>query len=1620
MKTLFYILFIVLGLTFLVQPSQAANYYFSTELGNDSRSFMEAQDPKTPWKSIQKLNEIFNTLKPGDQVLFRRGEKFFGSININQSGSVGSPIVIGAYGEGEKPIITSMVQITDWEAKGNNLFEAPVESFSEMINVLTIDGTPFAMGRYPNASEENGGYLTISSHNNNDAVKSQELNSFPDFTGGEIVIRKKRWTIDRLNITSQSGNEISFNPSGGTYSPSVGYGFFIQNHPQTLDQEGEWYFDKINRKILLFSNEGLVSTEKIELATLDRLLKVNPMSSSILVQDLIFLGANENNIEISQSSDISIVDCELRYSGINSIESIKGLNLLIENSIIEDSYSGAIFLRGNRNYTIRNNQIHRTQIFPGMGGNGNGRGVAISTDHLAHNGLIEGNTIVKTGYVGINLNGDNTVIRNNFIDTFCFIKDDGGGIYTHVGSLQYDFTNREISENIIINGVGAVEGTPDFNKKNNGAAEGIYIDDNSSGIEISGNSISKISNNGIFVHNASNLSINKNKIYDTSQGISFIHDNSGNPIRNIKVNSNEILLNNFDEYFVRIRSKLNDLSEMGDFNYNYYSNPFNNANTISVGMPDSLNRMLIQNINLKQWSNLFQVDRESTGSPIFLSYFFIKDRIGNNKFLNNDFDSKLEGIGCWSPNSNCNFTIENSEFLDGNALKGFFPDKGFLIVDVKEIKLGSKYNLKFSAFSKQSMTLKVFLRKKDSPYQRISDVKYLSVSDLEDEVNELFLSEGSEENAVLILEPQDSEAEFWIDNLYLEEVTGEFVDREEMVIFEYNDSSSKKSIKLDGVYLDLKSNIHSGNILIEPYSSVLLIKVPEEKLSLFPVPISTLELTNPLDNTIWREGEQVSIDVKIDVGDINDIEKINYYFCETLIATKSEDPFTCTWKNIPFGRHYLHVEALDKYGRAITSDSIFVEVKKPNEAPIIYLDMPFENTNIFAGESLQIKGSAMDLDGEIEQIEFFANNGRIGRTEKSPFDFSWEAVPQGTYVLTVKVTDNEGLENVSDPLKISVEQNNSLFPDERILSESNGLFFNLGSFAEVSMVSRTFKGEEAIVGYIKGKTLSFTDSSSFGAPLFWTERFGTEFTIAIPVPNGTYTVNTYHNELWFGKGGPEAKFGQRVYDIILQQEAVKEKFDLFLENDNQPTVLTFEQIEVTNGVLELGLKAYANNASISGFAISQNDIEPVLRLKAGQLSDVVYNGDTFESDLKFKEYYGNSSTYSHTKASDQPLFQSERNGSVLSYAIPLPNGIYTVKTYHHELYFGLLGPSAGAGRRVFDITLENQTVKKEFDLFVESQNRPTVLTFEQIAVTDGVLNIGMVASSNRATVSAISIYENEVDLTHTAGEDFTLFVNTGSQSDELFDGSVFSSEANLEGGVYNTDSWTYSNGNASDERLFQTERNSGKLNYRIPVPDGVYTVYTMHNELYFGYAGPSSRAGRRVFDISVEGKLVKNGFDIFSENGNKPTVLEFIDIQVSDGFLDLELLARQNRATLSGIAIVRNGKGGSIKGAENREAIGSEVFRIEKEQPILNEAIRVFPNPARNEVTVELGVDITEGGILIHNMAGQLVKHFDLNSLPRNNKGCTVSLDAISQGVYLLSVFDGLKLVERKKLIVVK
>jgi hypothetical protein len=90
----------IIGFLVLSFCSFGTNYFINIQSGNDSNT---GQSESNPWKSINRVNSI--EFQPGDSILFKRGGKWTGTLKPKGNGSKNNRVVIGAYGNGETPII---------------------------------------------------------------------------------------------------------------------------------------------------------------------------------------------------------------------------------------------------------------------------------------------------------------------------------------------------------------------------------------------------------------------------------------------------------------------------------------------------------------------------------------------------------------------------------------------------------------------------------------------------------------------------------------------------------------------------------------------------------------------------------------------------------------------------------------------------------------------------------------------------------------------------------------------------------------------------------------------------------------------------------------------------------------------------------------------------------------------------------------------------------------------------------------------------------------------------------------------------------------------------------------------------------------------------------------------------------------------------------------------------------------------------------------------------------------------------------------------------------------------------------------------------------------------------
>jgi parallel beta-helix repeat protein len=624
-KALHYLLllsFVVLGFT-----ANANTYYISND-GNDSNS---GTDASSPWQTLNKLNSV--SLSAGDNILFRRGDTFYGKIILNiQSASSSTPITYGAYGSGNKPIITGFTSVTSWTNKGGNIWESTnaVSTLTTMAQVV-INGQSVPMGKFPN-EDVTYPYLPnfykfqsfTGTGSGASSITSSSLTDGNNWSGADLVIRVNQWTFDKTKITSQSGTTLNFNGVASTGETlAANWGFFIQNDIRTLDQQNEWYYNPSTKKIDIYST---TQPTNVQVSTVDTLLynySNIPQVTSISVDNIQFTGANGNAIWISGNLTFSVTNCDISYSGLEGIILYGGgiQNGTISNNNIHDNASSGIYETGDvSNLTITNNTINTSGIVSIYKTNdyGNG-GMTIE----APNSLIQYNTIDSSAYCGIVFASSNFQVRNNFINHSSLVRGDAAGIYTGFANE----TGKIIDGNIVLNS----EGNPRGAGSDDYFAMGIYCDDLGTGVQITNNTIGYARTAGIYLHNSNNLVVRNNTIFscgalgtevmwanggismDGNAGTNEIGAVYGNTVANNKVfatNQYQFDINYYDQ-----AGSNNGPNNFGVIDSNYYVK----VNSAATAIKAQLDGVSYDNMSLSGWQSLTRKDLHSHESPVVIT-----------------------------------------------------------------------------------------------------------------------------------------------------------------------------------------------------------------------------------------------------------------------------------------------------------------------------------------------------------------------------------------------------------------------------------------------------------------------------------------------------------------------------------------------------------------------------------------------------------------------------------------------------------------------------------------------------------------------------------------------------------------------------------------------------------------------------------------------------------------------------------------------------------------------------------------------------------------------------------------------------------------------------------------
>ena len=546
----------------------ACPVYVDSKFGNDSNSGADSQHAI---RTIAKVNSL--SLNPGAKVLFACGEEWHAEmLMVTHSGAAGKPVTYSSYPAGcaDQPRLDGTQPVNAWTLYQPNiyvadlngplnasLFRSPDGKTHYAINQLFRGGQRLPMGRWPNLDAGDGGYATVDAQPAGNQLTDSQLPA-GNWAGATIHLKVIRWSMINRDVTASAGQTLTLNATAGCWNNScAGWGYFINNHLNTLDREGEWYYDKTSRKVYLYTSSAPASSlieASLVLKTDERNWgainlgtdSANPVHD-VIIDNFAVRGwfrsgiVSPTNLHSDENSAITIQNNTIRDmddSGINlfswvwgaadGLDGWRGGNgIAILNNRIDGANHFGIHTP-SRSTTIENNTIRDIGLIANLNESGmgcgktgsegtcteDGAGLRIYTDNPARSGYgfsVRYNRFENIAYNGIQMFGSSSTFAYNVFDQACIAKGDGGAINTF-GSTVHDI---QILNNIIRATTGNTDGTQASFRPLFGF--GIYIDQNSVNVISRGNTISGSTASGILYQNSSGL-VENNILFANSAG----------------------------------------------------------------------------------------------------------------------------------------------------------------------------------------------------------------------------------------------------------------------------------------------------------------------------------------------------------------------------------------------------------------------------------------------------------------------------------------------------------------------------------------------------------------------------------------------------------------------------------------------------------------------------------------------------------------------------------------------------------------------------------------------------------------------------------------------------------------------------------------------------------------------------------------------------------------------------------------------------------------------------------------------------------------------------------------------------------------------------------------------
>lgn len=176
-------------------------------------------------------------------------------------------------------------------------------------------------------------------------------------------------------------------------------------------------------------------------------------------------------------------------------------------------------------------------------------------------------------------------------------------------------------------------------------------------------------------------------------------------------------------------------------------------------------------------------------------------------------------------------------------------------------------------------------------------------------------------------------------------------------------------------------------------------------------------LISPTDGATFKV--PVSLTLAADASDSNGtVQYVTFFANGALIGQDTTSPYSASWTPGPGLYNISAVATDDKFATGVSNVARVTILD--NEPPNVTLISPAPGAVFTSPATVTLSADAVDPEGTVTSVTFFANDKEIGVVTSAPYTLTWLPA-YGSYTLTAKAVDNLGAMRVSAPVAITVD-----------------------------------------------------------------------------------------------------------------------------------------------------------------------------------------------------------------------------------------------------------------------------------------------------------------------------------------------------------------------------------------------------------------------------------------------------------------------------------------------------------------------------------------------------------------------------------------------------------------------